>query len=65
MIPTIGIMVGSYIVFRCFEVFLFAPSRYGGPVRHGFGMAAAVLLAFVVFVGIFSLLITSGKSGLG
>ena len=57
MIPTIGVMIGVYILFRCFEVFLFAPNRYGGSVRHGLAMAAAIVLGLLVLVCLASVLI--------
>ena len=62
MIPTIGVMVGAYILFRCFETFLFAPSRYGSGNRFAAAMVAAVLLGLLTLICMLSLL-TSGQTG--
>lgn len=62
MIPTIGVMIGAYILFRCFETLLFAPSRYGSGNRFSVAMVAAVLLALLILICMLSLL-TSGQAG--
>lgn len=46
MIPTIGLMIGTYAGFRMIEVFLFAQGRYASAgVR-----TAAMILAAIAFV---------------
>jgi hypothetical protein len=63
MIPEIGIMVGSYIAFRCIETFCTAESKYSGSTaRVVTGVAAA--LALLVTVGVVLSLMTTSGTGL-
>ena len=62
MIPTIGAMIGFYILFRCFETLLFQPTRYVSPLGMRLVMAAAVLLGLMTLFCLLGLLFTSQKS---
>lgn len=62
MIPEIGIMIGSYIAFRCIETFCMADSRYSGSKTRVVTGVAAALALLVTVVIVFTLMAASGTS---
>ena len=54
MIPAIGYMVATYILFRMLEVMFFSHDRYLGHAAHGwvifFAICVIVLVGFMTFV---------------
>jgi len=62
MIPEIGIMVGSYIAFRCIETFCTAESKYSGSTARVVTGVAAALALLVTVVIVFTLMAGSGTS---
>jgi hypothetical protein len=53
VIPALGTMIGSYIIFRMMEVVLFSGSRYSGKAQH---VLASVLAGIVGIVTLFNML---------
>jgi hypothetical protein len=53
MLPDIGIMIGTYIAFRCIETFCLSASRYTDwgtrLVTFEFAMVTLLMTAFVVW----------------
>jgi hypothetical protein len=62
MIPTIGIMIGAYILMRCFEVFCRAKSYYSGGASQTVLTVAAVLVILLTAFSMASLA-TTGVTG--
>ena len=59
MVPTIGVMIGVYILLRCCELYGSAPSRFSSPFWRVFVMVAATVCFFVTLFCIFGLLLAS------
>ena len=59
MVPTIGVMIGVYILLRCCELYGSAPSRFSSPFWRVFVMVAATVVFFVTLFSIFGLLLAS------
>ncbi len=62
MIPEIGIMIGSYIAFRCIESFCMAGSRFSGSTPRAVTGIAAGLALLVTVVIVLTLMAGSGTS---
>jgi len=65
MIPTIGLMVGAYVLFRCFETLLFPANRYGSSMQHALAIIAALVTAGVTLLCLLSLLASGRNAGSG
>ena len=50
MIPTIGFMIGTYILFRMLEVWCFSNSRYQSDGTHTFISLVALLVMAVTLL---------------
>jgi hypothetical protein len=59
MIPTIGIMIGAYIMLRCIELFGAAPSRFAGRTAEIVTVVFAVLTMSVAAISTISLMTVS------
>ena len=62
MIPALGFMIGSYIIFRMIEVLLFSGSRYSGKVQHVTAIVLAGVVALVTFVNMIDLLVAGSRA---
>lgn len=60
MIPLIGFMIGTYIVFRFLEVFKFAPERYASTHAHVIAKFYAGIGMLIVGFLLLSLLMAAG-----
>jgi len=65
MIPAIGLMEGGYILFRMFEVLLFASSRYAGRVQQGLAVVGAVVVALLTVICLADLFAAAGTATRG
>jgi hypothetical protein len=59
MVPTIGVMIGVYILLRCCELYGSAPARFSSPFWHVCVKVAATLCFFVTLLCILGLLLES------
>lgn len=59
MIPTIGFMIGVYILFRMLEVWCFSSSRYQSDRTHTFVCFVALLVMAVTALCLLSLVASS------
>lgn len=65
MIPTIGLMIGCYIVFRCFEASCRAKESFAGAAARSFIIVAACLCIAVVGFCTADLVLSASTVGLG
>lgn len=63
MIPTIGVMVGAYIVLRCAEIMLKPADQFAGGAARPILIFLSVGVALLAVIAIFELL--SGSSDVG
>lgn len=64
MIPTIGIMIGGYIIFRCIELACRAESSFAGPGARGTVIALAVIGVLVTGFLTIDLALSGHSNGL-
>lgn len=62
MIPTIGVMVGLYILLRCCELFGSAATRFSSPAARVFVMVVALVCFLVTLFCTVDLVISSVRS---
>jgi hypothetical protein len=65
MIPTIGIMIGGYIMLRCVEILFRNPTAFSSSTARTLVMACALLVGAVTAFEMFDLLLSSARSGVG
>ncbi len=62
MIPALGFMIGSYIIFRMIEVLLFSGSRYSGKFQHITAIILAGVVALLTFVNMIDLAVAGSRA---
>ena len=63
MLPTIGLMIGAYIILRSFDIILRAPTQFASKSAQTCMFILALLCVLVTGLGMLGLFLSSSSAG--